>query len=188
MFFGFSPVVHALGFRRDCYDGFRLKDEKGSRVGFQDYRRWEEIPGEIKALLAAYDPLNLVGFDKVLGRGWRLWMGTRDKQLAVYAWTRSGKECQDFFFPTGSNSVLVWYTETSAGQRGLGLQPLILDHIVRILDCEGIECAYIACAKYNYASRLGIEKANFRLIGHGLMRARSGQGVLWISAKVLPSA
>jgi hypothetical protein len=183
MIFASGPYIKVFGFRRDCNDGFRVRDEKRAKVSLYNYRYWDEIPLEFQALLVEHDAKKAVGFKGVLSRSWRLWVGTREKRLAIFGWTRASEQSGDFFFPIDENAVLIWYTETLADQRGYGLLPLMLDYMVYTLSSEGIRRAYGTCASYNYPSRWSLEKANFRLIGQGLMRSGSGRGLLWIPVK-----
>jgi RimJ/RimL family protein N-acetyltransferase len=158
---------------------------ENNEVVFHDFTNWEEIPNEIKMSLVMADGRQEEGFENVIKRGWRLWIGTVGNQFAIFIWTRTSYHSADFLFPIGEKAVLIWYGESIATYRGMGLMPLLVDHIVQTLDAEGIQTAFVTCATFNLATRRVLEKAYFRVIGRGLMRAGSGRGILWIPSKML---
>ncbi len=178
-----GPIISVLGYSRDCRDGVRFTGYRGKEVVFQDFTIWEEIPSDLKKSLLMADERQDEGFENVINRGWRLWLGTIGDQLAIFMWTRTSSHSADFFFPIGEKGVLYWQAETLPAYRGINLLPLLFDHIAKTLDAEGIHTMYATCATFNLASRRVFEKAHFRLIGRGLMRAGSGRGMVWIPAK-----
>jgi len=179
MVLGCGPLIPVLAFERDCFDNLRVPQKLGINVEFEDYRSWRDIPMSSRQQVVEFSQKGKVTAEQMLAWGWRLWVGFRNHELAIVGWTRSHEQSRDFFFPLSGSSALVWYTETLAPHRGRGLMPLMLDHMVDTLRKEGITRAYATCATYNQASRRGIEKAHFKLIGKGLMRAGSGRGVVW---------
>ena len=174
-----GPIIHVIGFQRKCQDNKRVQDSKGVAASFRNFDRWDQVPEPLKRELMEFSSRSEIGIDVMLGWGWRLWIGCRDNNLAIVGWSRSSVQSQDFFFPIPKSCVLIWYTETLPEHRGFGLFPLCLDYMVRTLGSEGTQCVYVTCAFYNQASRKGIEKAYFNLIGHGIMRAGSGRGLVW---------
>jgi len=178
-----GPIVSVLAYSRDCRDGLRIAGCKGKGVAFQDFKSWDEIPNEVKKSLLMADNRQEEGFEDVIKRGWRLWIGNIGSQLAIFMWTRDSFHSADFFFPVGEKGVLFWQAETLPKYRGMDLLPLLFDHIAQTLQREGTHMMYATCATYNLASRRVFEKSYFRLIGRGMMRAKSGQGIIWIPLK-----
>ncbi|MGN6387640.1 MAG: hypothetical protein ACTHMT_15525 [Verrucomicrobiota bacterium] len=175
-----GPIIHVLGFERECSEASRVEDYNKTGVSFSNFEDWNSVPRQIAGSLTDLFENSKTGVELMLSWGWRLWLGCRAGKLAIVSWTRSHKLSSDFFFPLSKNEVLIWYTETLAEHRGLGLLPLMLDYIVQTLASEGTHKAYVTCAAYNESSRRGIEKAHFKLIGHGIMRAGTGRGLVWL--------
>ena len=178
-----GPVINTLVYSRDCRDGLRVTMPPENSVVFQNFATWEEIPNDLKKSLVMADNRQEEGFENVIKRGWRLWIGTIGDQLAIFNWTRTSSHSADFFFPIGEKAVVIWHVETLPAYRGMGLMTLLMDHIAQTLDAEGIHTVYGLRATYNLATKHALEKTHFRVIGRGLMRAGSGRGMVWIPAK-----
>jgi GNAT superfamily N-acetyltransferase len=99
-----------------------------------------------------------------------------DGELAAYGWAATGAAHiggLDLAFTVPPGERYLWDFLTLPHYRGRGLYPLLLQEILRRQMAEA-EWFWIGHEPTNLASRRGILKAGFRLVGH-VRRLRDGE-------------
>lgn len=166
--------TYILGRRYCVFEFYAKQDISSTAVQFPElkistYDKWEQIGDILKKQIQEEKKWLHWEFNDWLLKGWTLWIGTVDDNIAIVAWTRpGGNDCSDFFFPISLNWRLIWQTTTMPSFRGRGLYPAMLQHICEQFKGEGVEKIYIHCLDYNLPSIKGIQKAGFKKIGTAL--------------------
>jgi|GEM_PF-4342991 len=115
--------------------------------------------------------------DEALKAGSRLWLGYWEGRLACLLWTVPGGKQGSYFFPLTDRCTLVAHCVTLPEYRKRGCFTRGLKLVIASLVREGYHRFYVDCSDWNVPSRKAIERAGFRLIGHGKCR-RKGR-LIW---------
>lgn len=151
--------------------------ESSDALSLCSYRTWDTVPEEMKAAMIRSLDGQYWGKEQWMQLGWRLWIGTMGRELALVSWTREAGGCEDFFFPMSADCAMIWQTITVPAFRGRGLCAAAFRRIAAALFESGFARVYCSCRDYNISSRKAIEKAGFQCIGRGVVAKRTGQGV-----------
>lgn len=140
---------------------------------------WDMVDQSIRETFADYRQYIWWDTQSMLKEGHTLWLGYLDGQLANVTWTRTGDRVRKYFFPMTSECVLISYSITFPGYRGLHLYPAQLDEIIRILACRGFKRFYTGCYDWNIASARGLRRAGFHFIGRGRGIEKKNGRIIW---------
>jgi ribosomal protein S18 acetylase RimI-like enzyme len=101
-------------------------------------------------------------------QGASLWMLKVEGQVAGYGWTLRGRTIEPHFFGLGRNDAHLFDYYVAPSHRGRGLNPLLVNHILRSLAVEGGGRAFIEVAEWNHAQLSSLRKTPFRRLGRAL--------------------
>lgn len=99
-------------------------------------------------------------------KGRDVWLAFLEGRLAHISCTKKGSPCT-YFLSLTNKDVVIAHCKTLPGESGRGLYRMTIKQIVDTLLSQGLENIYIDCYEWNWPSSRGIEKAGFKLIGHG---------------------
>jgi RimJ/RimL family protein N-acetyltransferase len=165
--YGFSMAEHdglsgpsVLGFSVDCH------------------RSSGSVKCRLRAEMAQEKRCVFWSVDELFAAGAVLWAGSLQGEPACLGCSQTGASAAPFFFPLADSWVLLSHFVTFSAFRGRGLYPALLSAIVCALVAQGKDRFFVSCAEWNTASRRGIEKAGFRLMGCGFVK-RGGR-LIWL--------
>jgi RimJ/RimL family protein N-acetyltransferase len=174
---GAGPWVWIIGFRASAADIQTAACHK-TDLTLRSYRTFEEVDAATLRQIEAERTTFWWDTEAWLRKGWRMWVGLTGGEVALVGWTRDAEHARRFYFPVCSCGQVVWQVNTLPRFRGRGFFTSALAQMQQVLFEDGCEDLFITCADYNIASRRAIEKAGFKLIGHGRMRVKD-QRMAW---------
>jgi GNAT superfamily N-acetyltransferase len=98
-------------------------------------------------------------------QGASLWMIKVDGKVAGYGWTLRGRRIEPHFLGLGTNDIHLFDYYVAPSYRGRGLNPLLVNHILRNLAAECGGRAFIEVAEWNHAQLSSLRKTPFRRLG-----------------------
>lgn len=134
------------------------------------FTSWDTVNKSLRERLGQHKGHFGLELEEMLKMGAYLWIGYVKGDAASFAWTQTGDQVRSHFFPLMSDDVMITRCVTISSYRGLGLFPATLLHIVSTLGARGIRRFYVGCADWNLFSQRGIERAGFKLLGHGVAK------------------
>lgn len=102
------------------------------------------------------------------GQGASLWMIKSEGAVAGFGWTLQGCTIEPHYYRLGPDDVHLFDFFVFPQFRGQGLNPLLVNNILRHLAAEGVGRAFIEAAEWNLAQLSSLKKTPF----HRLSRAR----------------
>ena len=98
-------------------------------------------------------------------KGATLWLIKSEDNLAGYGWTLQGRTVKPHYFPLGQDDVHLFDFHVFPQYRGRGINPLLVNCILRnlALNCRGR--AFIEAAEWNQAQLTSLQKTPFRHLG-----------------------
>jgi len=94
-----------------------------------------------------------------------LWLINSGEKLVGYGWTIQGQTIEPYFVPLGKLDVHLFDFHVFPQYRGRGLNPLLVNYILRNVTAEGSSRAFIEAAEWNEAQLSSIRKTPFRRLG-----------------------
>ncbi|HZQ18245.1 MAG TPA: GNAT family N-acetyltransferase [Terriglobales bacterium] len=94
--------------------------------------------------------------------GASLWLIRSKDTLAGYGWTLQKRTVELHYFPLGLDDVHLFDFQVFPQYRGRGLNPLLVNHILRNLSSECKGRAFIEAAEWNQAQLSSLQKTGFR--------------------------
>lgn len=134
------------------------------------FNSWSELNEHSRKELSDCCGGDLKDITKLFDDNGCLWIGRLRGKITNLGWSRLGNKVAIWFFPLSPRWAILSHFETLPEQRGKGLYPKLLSHIMNELGKQGVEGYIIDCADWNLPSGQGIEKLGFKLIGHGVHR------------------
>jgi ribosomal protein S18 acetylase RimI-like enzyme len=114
--------------------------------------------------------------------GSSLWLIRLEDNVAGYGWTLQGRTVEPHYFCLGSYDVHFFDFHVFPKYRGRGLNPVLVNHILRSLSTELQGRAFIESAEWNQAQLASLTKTTF----HRLTVARKftifGRTLVWSKA------
>ncbi len=99
-------------------------------------------------------------------RGASLWLLKVDGKLAGYGWTLRGGSIEPHYFLLGHDDVHLFDYYVAPSYRGRGLNPQLVNHVLRNLAKDGCRWAFIEVAEWNHAQLSSLRKTPFRRLGY----------------------
>ena len=100
--------------------------------------------------------------------GASLWLIRLEDKLAGYGWTLQGRTVEPHYFRLGEDDVHFFDFHVFPQYRGRGVNPLLVNHILRSLAAEYQGRAFIEAAEWNLAQLASLRRTPF----HRLSSAR----------------
>jgi ribosomal protein S18 acetylase RimI-like enzyme len=97
--------------------------------------------------------------------GGALWLLKINGKVAGYGWTLLGRTIKPHFFHLGQDDVHLFDYYVAPSFRGQGLNPLLVNTILRKLAAEGARRAFIEVAEWNHAQLSSLRKTPFSRLG-----------------------
>jgi ribosomal protein S18 acetylase RimI-like enzyme len=97
--------------------------------------------------------------------GASLWLIKSEDHLAGYGWSLQGRTVEPYFFPLGKDDVHLFDFHVFPQYRGLGINPLLVTHILRNLATCCVGRAFIEAAEWNDAQLSSLRKTPFLNLG-----------------------
>ncbi len=94
-----------------------------------------------------------------------LWLMKSEGRLAGYGWTLRGSTVEPHYFRLGSDDVHFFDFLVFPRYRGQGMNPLLVNHILRNLGAECRGRAFIEARESNQAQLASVRKTPFRRLG-----------------------
>jgi ribosomal protein S18 acetylase RimI-like enzyme len=98
-------------------------------------------------------------------QGASLWLMRSGEQLAGYGWTLKGSTIEPHYFPLAEDDVHLFDFHVFPQYRGQGMNPLLVNHILRSLAGECGGRALIEAAEWNGPQLSSLRKTPFRRMG-----------------------
>lgn len=97
--------------------------------------------------------------------GASLWLIRFEDKLAGYGWTLRGRTVEPHYFRLGLDDVHLFDFHVFPQYRGRGMNPSLVEYILRCLapECQGR--AFIEAAEWNRAQLASLQRTPFRLLG-----------------------
>jgi ribosomal protein S18 acetylase RimI-like enzyme len=97
--------------------------------------------------------------------GASLWLIKSEGRLAGYGWTLPGHTVEPHYFRLGPEDVHLFDFHVFPQYRGRGVNPLLVNHILRTLAAEWQGRAFIEAAEWNQAQLASLRRTPFRRLG-----------------------
>lgn len=97
--------------------------------------------------------------------GASLWLIKSGDKLAGYGWTLQGTTIEPHYFPLTQDDVHLFDFHVLPEYRGQGMNPLLVNHILRSLAGECGGRAFIEAAEWNEPQLSSLRKTPFRRMG-----------------------
>lgn len=138
----------------------------GSAIEFGEIRSWRDFPESFRRrLLTESDTL---GWGKAdwFERGWWIWFGSVNGQIATFCWVYPPGSNDEFFPAMVEKSEFIWQVTTLPEFRGRKLYGKLVAELLRVRTSHGISGFYVSCRDYNLTSRLVLPTVGFKPIGY----------------------
>lgn len=132
---------------------------------FHEAMDWDELPEHFRLRLSKPEEGIDWGNREWFAKGWHLWIGAQDGQIAVLSWWRSSAQSTTFFCPIPADAELLWHVTVLPEYRGHNLHVLCWIALLRSRVAKGTRSFYVNCRDYNTPSHLNICKIGFKLFG-----------------------
>ena len=114
-------------------------------------------------------------------KGASLWLIKSEGRLAGYGWTLRGRTIQPHYFPIGQDDAHLFDFHVFPQHRRRGMNPFLVDHILRGLATEGVARALIEAAERNHPQLSSPEEDS---ISHAGLCTQAN--LFWSNSRVLP--
>ena len=144
--------------------------EMPSRLKVERHRSQADIrPQDLQEITTFWNPdLARRNINHRFELGASLWLIRLEDELAGYGWTLRGLTVEPHYFPLGQNDVHLFDFHVFPRYRGRGLNPFLVNHILRSLSAECQGRAFIEAAEWNHAQLASLTRTPF----HRLSSAR----------------
>jgi hypothetical protein len=115
-----------------------------------------------------------------------LWMIKVDGNLAGYGWTLRGRTIEPHFLFLGQDDVHLFDYYIAPPYRGRGLNPMLVNQILRKLSTERPGRTFIEVAEWNHAQLSSLRKTPFRRLGSARKLTIRGRTVVCRDADRAP--
>jgi ribosomal protein S18 acetylase RimI-like enzyme len=99
------------------------------------------------------------------GLGASLWLIKLEDNLAGYGWTLQGSTVEPHYFRLGSDDIHLFDFHVFPQYRGRGVNPFLVNYILRSLAAECQSRAFIEAGEWNQAQLASLRRTPFRRLG-----------------------
>jgi len=126
----------------------------------------ELSPQDLQEMTSFWNPkLALRNIQERFGRGASLWLIKSEDRLAGFGWTLQGRTIAPHYFPLGPDDVHFFDFHVFPQYRGRGMNPFLVNHMLRSLAADGGGRAFIEAAEWNQPQLASLKKTPFRHLG-----------------------
>ena len=115
-------------------------------------------------------------------KGASLWLIRCDGNLAGYGWTLRGSTIEPHYFPLAQDDVHFFDFHVFPQYRGRGMNPFLVNQILRELVAEGPGRAFIEAAEWNQAQLSSLTRTPFRPLGFASKLTVFGRTLVLLTA------
>jgi ribosomal protein S18 acetylase RimI-like enzyme len=121
---------------------------------------------DLEPMTSIWNPrLALRNIRERFAKGASLWLIKSGNQLAGYGWTLRGRTIEPYYFPLRPEDAHLFDFHVFSQYRGQGVNPLLVEYILRSLGIERGGRAFIEAAEWNEAQLSSLRKTPFRRLG-----------------------
>ncbi len=144
--------------------------EMPSDLKVERHRSQSDIaPQDLQEITSVWSPdLARRNVDQRFELGASLWLLRFEDTLAGYGWTLQGRTVEPHYFRLGPRDIHFFDFHVFSKYRGRGLNPLLVNHILRNVAAQCQGRAFIEAAEWNQAQLASLKKTPF----HRLNSAR----------------
>ena len=137
-------------------------------------------PEELQEIISVWNPrLARRNVEERFALGASLWLIKLDGNLAGYGWSLRGRTVEPHYFCLGLDDVHLFDFHVFPQYRGLGVNPSLVNYILRSLATESQGRAFIEAAEWNHAQLTSLRKTPFRRLGWARKRSIGGLTIVW---------
>jgi ribosomal protein S18 acetylase RimI-like enzyme len=138
-----------------------------SSLRVERLRNYAELnPQDLKEMTSFWNPKEAHrNIRERFDRGASLWLIKSADKLAGYGWTLQGGTIEPHFFPLAQGDVHLFDFHVFPQYRGQGINPFLVNHILRGMTGECGGRAFIEAAEWNEAQLSSLRKTPFRRMG-----------------------
>jgi ribosomal protein S18 acetylase RimI-like enzyme len=138
--------------------------EMPSRLKVERHRSQADIsPQDLQEITSFWNPdLARRNINHRFELGASLWLIKFEDKLAGYGWTLRGRTVEPHYFRLGQDDVHLFDFHVFPQYRGRGLNPHLVNHILRGVAAECQRRAFIEAAEWNQAQLASLRRTPFR--------------------------
>jgi ribosomal protein S18 acetylase RimI-like enzyme len=146
----------------------------------------ELSPDELQAMTSFWNA-DLVRrkINERFAAGAMLWLMKTESETMGYGWTLQGKTIEPHYFPLGQRDAHLFDFYVFAQYRGRGMNPFLVNYILRSLAAAGVKRALIEAAEYNRSQLVSLKKTPFNPFGCARRWSILGYTMVWWSRNAL---
>lgn len=111
-----------------------------------------------------------------------LWIIKVGGRVAGYGWTLRGRTIEPHFFRLGQDDVHLFDYYVAPPYRGRGLNPMMVNHILKTLAVEHLGRSFIEVAEWNHPQLSSLRKTPFLRLGCARKVTIGRQIIVWWKA------
>ena len=158
---------HMVLFYCDLADQISRPPDLSSSLKVESLGSYVEVsPQDLQEMTGFWSPKQAHrNIKERFAKGATLWLIKSGDKLAGYGWTLRGRTVEPHYFPLGPEDVHLFDFHVFPQFRGRGINPLLVNCILRnlALNCGGR--AFIEAAEWNQAQLISLQKTPFRRLG-----------------------
>jgi ribosomal protein S18 acetylase RimI-like enzyme len=134
---------------------------------FERYANQSGIsPADLQEIIGVWNPVQARrNLKERFELGASLWLIKVQDHLAGYGWTLRGRTVEPHYFPLGPDDIHLFDFHVFPPYRGRGVNPFLVNSILRSLAAECQRCAFIEAAEWNQAQLTSLRRTHFRRLG-----------------------
>lgn len=123
-------------------------------------------PADLQAIINVWNPAQACrNMKERFELGALVWLIKIEGNLAGYGWTLQGRTVEPHYFPLGPGDVHLFDFHVFPQYRGRGVNPYLVDYILRNLATECQRRAFIEAAEWNQAQLASLRRTPFHRLG-----------------------
>ena len=123
-------------------------------------------PADLQAIVTVWNPAQTRrNMKERFELGASLWLIKSEDHLAGYGWTLQGRTVEPHYFPLGPGDIHLFDFHVFPQYRGRGVNPFLVNYILRNLAAESQSRAFIEAAEWNQAQLVSLRRTPFQRLG-----------------------
>jgi ribosomal protein S18 acetylase RimI-like enzyme len=137
-------------------------------------------PHDLQEITSCWNPkLACRNIKERFEHGASLWLIKSEGRLAGYGWTLQGHTVEPHYFRLGPDDVHLFDFHVFPQYRGRGVNPHLVNHILRSLAAECQGRAFIEAAEWNQAQLASLSRTPFHRLGSARKFTIFGRTIVW---------